>query len=52
MYDYTETALIKLIDQLLFDMDNNHITGMVLVDYQKAFDMVDHCLLLSKFGNL
>ena len=44
----TETALIKLIDQLLFDMYNNRITGMVLVDYQKAFDMVDHCLLLSK----
>ena len=34
----TETALIKLIDQLLFDMDNKRITGMVLVDYQKAFD--------------
>ena len=44
----TETALIKLVDQLLFDMDNNRINGVVLVEYQKAFDMVDHCLLLPK----
>ena len=44
----SETALIKIIDTLLFDMDNNHITGMVLVGYQKAFDMVDHSLLLLK----
>ncbi len=44
----TETALIKLIDQVLFDLDRNRVTGMVLVEYQKAFDMVDHSLLVSK----
>ena len=38
----TETALIKLVDELLFGLDNNHVCGMVLVDYRKAFDMVDH----------
>ena len=27
---------------------NNHVCGMVLVDYRKAFDMVDHKLLLRK----
>ena len=27
---------------------NNHVCGMVLVDYLKAFDMVDHKLLLRK----
>lgn len=42
----TETALIKLVDDLLFGLDNNHVCGMVLVDYRKAFDMVDHKLLL------
>ena len=44
----TETALIKIIDQLLFELDNNRVTGMVTVDYQKAFDMLDHSLLLLK----
>ena len=44
----TETALIKLVDELLFGLDNNHVCGMVLVDYRKAFDMVDHELLLRK----
>ena len=44
----TETALIKLVDELLFGLDDNHVCGMVLVDYQKAFDMVDHKLLLRK----
>ena len=44
----TETALIKLIDELLFSLDNNKVSGMVLVDYHKAFDMVDHQLLLRK----
>lgn len=42
------TVLIKLVDNLLFGLDNNHVCGMVLVDYRKAFDMVDHMLLLRK----
>ena len=41
-------ALIKLVDEVLFSLDNNHVCGMVLVDYRKAFDMVDHKLLLRK----
>ena len=44
----TETALIKLVDKLLFSLDNNHVCSMVLVDYRKAFDMVDHKLLFRK----
>ena len=44
----TETALIKIIDDLLFDLDNDRVSGMVLVDYRKAFDMIDHTLLLEK----
>ena len=31
-------------------MDKNYIIGMVLVDYKKAFDMVDHVTLLSTLG--
>ena len=44
----TETALINIIDDLLFNLDNNCVSGMVLVDYRKAFDIVDYTLLLKK----
>ena len=44
----TDTALIQVIDELLFNLDKNRVSGVVLVDYCKAFDMVDHGLLLDK----
>ena len=44
----TETALIKIVDDLLFNLDNDRVSGMVLVDYRKACDMIDHTLLLKK----
>ena len=44
----TETALIRIIDDLLFNLNNDSVSGMVLVDYRKAFDMIDHTLLLKK----
>ena len=43
----TETALIRIIDELLFNLDNNCVSGMILIDYCKAFDMVDHVILLD-----
>ena len=48
----TETALIRLVDQLLLNLDNDKATGLVLIDYKKAFDLIDHQLLLSKLGAL
>ena len=44
----TETALIRLVDQLLFDLDKNRASGLVFIDYKKAFDLIDHGLLLEK----
>ena len=44
----TETALIKIVDELFFNLDRNKVSGLVLVDYAKAFNMVDHELLLKK----
>ena len=44
----TDTALIKIVDDLLFNLDRNYVSGMVLIDYRKAFDMVDHQILMSK----
>ncbi|KAL9978815.1 hypothetical protein ACROYT_G016381 [Oculina patagonica] len=46
----TETALIRLVDQILFDLDSDKVTGIVFVDYKKAFDLIDHQLLLTKLG--
>lgn len=45
----TETALIKVIDDLLFNLDNACVSGMVLIDHRKAFDMIDHTPFLKKF---
>ena len=44
----TETALIRLTDQLLSDVDNDQVSGLVFVDYKKAFDLIDHDILLTK----
>ena len=48
----TETALIRLVDQLLFNLDSDNVTGLVFIDYKKAFDLIDHKLLLSKLRAL
>ena len=36
------------MDSFLIHLDKARITGVVLVDYCKAFDMVDHELLVKK----
>ena len=52
----TETALIRLTDQILTNIDNDELTGLVFIDFRKAFDVIyeiDHELLLknlSMFG--
>ena len=43
----TETALIRIIDDL-FNLDKDRVSGVVLIDYCKAFYIVDHELLLKK----
>jgi len=44
----TKTAFIKLTDKLLFNMDNDMVTGLTFVDVKKAFDAINHELLLKK----
>lgn len=44
----TETALIRLVDQLMFNADKNMVTSAVFIDYRKAFDTVCHRVLLHK----
>ena len=57
LYDYqtgfrnsysTDSCLTQLTDQISFDMDKGNYTGMVMIDLQKAFDTVDHEILLNK----
>ena len=44
----TESALILMTDTWLNAINNGNLVGCVLVDFRKAFDLVDHKLLLQK----
>ena len=41
----TNSSLIHLTDYIKLQSDKGNLTGMVLLDLQKAFDTVDHCIL-------
>ena len=43
-----ETALINIIDLWLNAIGNGEMVGVVLVDFKKAFDLVDHEILKNK----
>ena len=43
-----ETTLLQMINKFLEAINNSQIIGMVMVDFRKAFDLVDHTLLLKK----
>ena len=43
-----ETALLKVHNDILLNMDNQRVTLLVLLDLSSAFDTVDHELLLRR----
>ena len=45
-----ETALVNMIDSWLNAIDNGKMIGIVLVDFKKAFDLVDHQIFLDKLS--
>ena len=48
----TEMALINFTDTILKHMDNKQVTGVVYLDLKKAFDTVNHQLLMKKLKSL
>ena len=44
----TETALLKVMNDVLLKMNSQHLTLMVLLDLSAAFNTVDHNILLER----
>ena len=46
-----ETALLKVQNDLLLNMDRGHVILLVLLDLRSAFHSIDHSILLSRLQN-
>jgi len=44
----TETAVLRVLSDILIAMDNQQVTLLALLDLSAAFDCVDHNILLSR----
>ena len=45
----TETAALEFVDRIFCDLDQNNIPIAIFLDLSKAFDTIDHRILLEKF---
>ena len=46
----TETALLKVKNDILMSMDEQHVTLLVLLDLSAAFDAIHHDKLIGRLG--
>ena len=44
----TEYAALELIDSIITQMDNNELPINIYLDLSKAFDTIDHSILINK----
>ena len=44
----TALALVTLVDSITSSLDNNQITLGICLDFSKAFDTIDHAILMKK----
>ena len=47
----TETALLKIHNDILSSMDDGRVTALILLDLSAAFDTIDHTILPRRLGN-
>ena len=50
-YHSTETAILKITNDILVHKDNKQSTALVSIDLSAAFDLVDHTILLKRLNN-
>ncbi len=50
-YHSTETALVKVQNDILIDIDNKNVSLLVLLDLSAAFDTIDHDTLIGRLRN-
>ena len=48
----TETALLRVQNDILTNIENKEVTILVLLDLSSAFDTVDHTILLDRLKNI
>ena len=47
----TETALVKVFNDIVLDVDRNRTVILLLLDLLAAFDLVDHTVLIERLAN-